>query len=122
MATGPDGPYREGTMTTPMPQHAPPPSPWPMQRNHGGATAALICGIIGLVAVPGLGVVGWILGHMALKEIDASPQWGWANRDHATIGKILGIVGTVLYGAIFLLVILMYVGMFVLVIALEGSA
>lgn len=121
MGAQPAGSYRGGTMTTPLPQHLPPPSPWPMPRNHGGATAALVCGILGLVAVPGLGVVGWILGHVALKEIDASPESGWTNRDHAKIGKILGIVGTLLYGAIFLFVILLYVGMFALFAATATS-
>ena len=92
-----------------------------MPRNHGLATAALVCGIVGLVAVPGVGIVAWVLGHMALKEIDAAPDAGWTNRDHASIGKILGIVGTLLYGAIFLGIILLYVGMLAVFAFSAGS-
>lgn len=88
------------------------PGPWPVRPSHGGATAALVCGIIGLVAVPGVGLVAWIIGHIALDEIDASPPGTWANRDHANIGKILGIVSTVLYGLIIGFVVLIYAGMF----------
>lgn len=102
--------YRGRTMTHMTPYGSVPPA-WPMPRNHGMAMAALVCGIVGLIAVPGVGVVAWVLGHMALKEIDSSPEAGWSNRDHASIGKILGIVGTVLYGAIFLGIILLYVGL-----------
>ena len=88
------------------------PGPWTLRPSHGGATAALICGIIGLVAVPGLGIVAWIVGHLALKEIDAAPPGAWANREHANIGKILGIVSTVLYGLVIAFIILLYVGLF----------
>ncbi|HIZ98291.1 MAG TPA: DUF4190 domain-containing protein, partial [Candidatus Janibacter merdipullorum] len=95
------------------------PGPWTLRPSHGGATAALICGIIGLVAVPGLGIVAWIIGHLALKEIDAAPPGAWANREHANIGKILGIVSTVLYGLIFGFIILMYVGIIAFAIGME---
>lgn len=77
------------------------------------ATAALVCGIIGLVAVPGLGIVAWILGHIALQEIDRAPTGTWSNRDHANIGKILGIVSTVLYGVVIIAFVVIYVGFFV---------
>lgn len=93
------------------------PVPWPVRPSHSLGTAALVCGIIGLVAVPGLGVVAWIMGHLALKEIDASPPGAWANRDHANIGKILGIVSTILYGAIFLFIIVVYVGLFAVIMS-----
>lgn len=93
-----------------------------MPRNHGLATAALVCGIVGLIAVPGVGIVAWVLGNMALKEIDSSPGGGWTNRDHASIGKILGIVGTLLYGVIFLVIILLYVGLFAFAIAAGSGA
>lgn len=76
-------------------------SPWVAQ-NHGGAVGALVTGILGIVLVPGVGIVAWILGSIALKEIDANPQ-AWANRDHAVVGRILGIVGTVIFGVLVLL-------------------
>lgn len=104
-------------MTQPPPQ-TPPPYPFQPVRQHGTATAALVLGILGIVVVPGLGIVAWILGHMALKEIDANPQAGWSNRDHANIGKILGIVGTALFAMIFLCVGVYFVGLFAI---LAGS-
>lgn len=79
------------------PHQLPPPSPFPAQINHGGATAALVLGIIGLTLVPGVGIVAWVLGAKALEEIDANPQVTYANREHAKVGKILGIVGTVYF-------------------------
>lgn len=86
------------------------------------ATAALVCGIIGLVAVPGLGIVAWILGHIALQEIDSAPEGTWSNRDHANLGKILGIVSTVLYGLIFVGFAVLYLGSFlVFFIVLAGT-
>lgn len=88
------------------------PAPWPVRPSHGGATAALVCGIIGLIAVPGVGIVAWIIGNMALREIDSSPPDTWANRDHANIGRVLGIVSTILYGAICGFIALVYAGMF----------
>lgn len=102
-------------MTMQPPPQLPPPAPWPIRPSHGLATASLVCGIIGLIAVPGLGIVSWIMGHLALKEIDASPPGTWANRDHANIGKILGIVSTVLYALIFGCVVAFYVWLFAFV-------
>ncbi|WP_435198528.1 DUF4190 domain-containing protein [Janibacter sp. GS2] len=94
-----------------------PPSPWAAPRNHANATAALVLGIVGLTMIPGLGIVAWILGAKALQEIDADPQAGWTNREHATIGRILGIVGTILFAAI-ILVIICY---FAVIIVFTGS-
>lgn len=96
--------YRGPIMTNqPAPQT--PPSPWAAPRNHANATAALVLGILGLTMIPGLGIVAWIMGVKALQEIDADPQAGWTNREHATVGKILGIVGTIIFAAIILFVI-----------------
>lgn len=113
--------YGDPTMTMqPHPQqHVP--YPWPARPSHGTATAALVCGILGLIAVPGLGVVAWILGHIALQEIDAAPPGAWSNRDHASIGKTLGIVSLVLYGLIILAVVLIYVGLFAVLFVMLGS-
>ncbi|HBO54729.1 MAG: DUF4190 domain-containing protein [Kytococcus sp.] len=113
--------YAGRTMTdpSPYPTPLPPTPPWAATRTHGGATAALVLGILGLSVLPGLGVVAWILGSTALREIDADPQGGWSNRDHAHIGKILGIVGTVLFVGLILL-LLCYFGFIVALVA--GSA
>lgn len=101
------------------PPQLPPPSPFPVQQSHGNATAALVLGILGLTMVPGLGIVAWILGSKALDEMDANPYAGWSNRDHAKVGKILGIVGTV-YFALIVLFCVCYFG--IVIIALGASA
>ena len=85
------------------------------------ATAALVCGIIGLVAVPGLGIVAWVLGHIALQEIDRAPEGAFSNRDHANIGKILGIVSTVLYAVVIIAFVVLYVGFFVVFFAVMAG-
>ena len=86
------------------------------------ATAALVCGIIGLVAVPGLVIVAWSLGLTGVHEIDSAPEGSWSNRDHANLGKILGIVSTVLYGLIFVGFAVLYFGFFlVFFIVLAGT-
>ena len=104
------------TMT--HPPQLPPPSPFPAQTTHGGATAALVLGIIGLTLVPGLGVVAWILGVKALEEMDANPRITYVNREYAKVGKILGIVGTV-YVVGLVLIVCCY---FAFVAAVIGSA
>ena len=93
-----------------------PTGPWAVRRDHGGATAALVLGILGLSLVPGLGILAWVLGARALQEIDADPQAGWTNRDHANIGKILGIIGTLLFLGI-VLVVVCYFGFFFTILA-----
>lgn len=111
-------PYAGRTMSDPSPyrQQLPPPTPWAATRTHGGATAALVLGILGLSVVPGLGVVAWILGSRALREIDADPQGGWTNRDHANVGRILGIVGTVLLVGM-ILIMICYFGFVIALVA-----
>lgn len=100
------------------PPQLPPPSPFQPQTSHGTATAALVLGIIGLTLVPGVGIVAWILGVKALDEIDANPQVVYANREHAKVGKILGIVGTVY----FIGLILFICCYFAFIAAVIGSA
>jgi len=57
----------------------------------------LVLGILGLVACAVLGPIAWIMGNTDLKKMDAGvmdPE----GRSNTQIGKILGIVGTVLLG------------------------
>ena len=68
------------------------------------ATLALVLGIVGLTICPGAASIpAWIIGHEAVKEIDAS-NGAFGGRSMAFAGKITGIVGTVL-GALGLLAI-----------------
>ena len=55
-------------------------------------------GIVGIMGVWVTSPIAWYLGNQALREIDASPR-RYGHRDFVSIGRILGIVGTVLLGA-----------------------
>jgi uncharacterized membrane protein len=55
----------------------------------------LILGILSLVCFQPLGIAAWIMGNSAIKEIDAAPG-RYANRQIVQIGRILGIIATVL--------------------------
>ncbi len=59
------------------------------------ATTVLVLGIVGLVLCQICSPIAWIMGNKEVAAIDAgrrSPE----NRQQATIGRILGIIGTVL--------------------------
>jgi hypothetical protein len=89
------------------PPPAPPPPPGygypqyvPPAPNHPKATTALVLGIIGLTGIMCyitflVAPVAWVIGHKAVKEIDANPG-AYGGRSEANAGKIMGIVGTVL--------------------------
>ena len=70
----------------------------------GGATAALVLGILSLVLCPLCGPVAWGLGRKAEQEIDRSGGH-LGGRGLATAGKILGIIGTVLIVVVIAVVI-----------------
>ena len=60
------------------------------------ATLALVLGIVGLTICPGAASIpAWIIGHEAVKEIDAS-NGTLGGRSMAFAGKVTGIIGTVL--------------------------
>ncbi len=63
-------------------------------KPHRG-TLILVLGILGLVVCSPLAIVAWILGSADLKEMDAGTM-DPAGRSNTNVGKILGIVGTVL--------------------------
>lgn len=93
-----------------MSQYPPPPPPpyAPPPRNHPQATTILVLGICGLVLCQVLGPFAWVMGTRALREIDASHgQLG--GRDTVNIGRILGIIGTVLM----VLGLVLFLGLFV---------
>ena len=71
-------------------------SSYPMPpRNHPQATTILVLGILGLLLCGVLGPFAWSMGNKALREIDAS-QGQLAGRETVNIGRILGIITTVL--------------------------
>lgn len=65
-------------------------------RNADGATAALVCGIVGLLCCGILSVIAWVQGNKALAQIDASGGT-LGGRSNASVGRILGIIGTILW-------------------------
>ena len=74
------------------------------QQEHPQATTILILGICGLVLCQVLGPFAWSMGNKALREIDSS-QGQLGGRDTVNIGRILGIVATVIMGLAFLAIL-----------------
>lgn len=102
-----------------------PPSPTPYSSgplagpppNHPKSTTVLVLGILSLVACSILGPFAWIMGNRTVAEIDASNgQLG--GRDTANIGRILGIVASVLL----VLLVLFLIVMVVLTVFVAGTS
>jgi hypothetical protein len=76
------------------------------------ATTVLVLGILGLVCCGPLGIVAWVMGQNEVQAIDAGRR-DPTNRGTANAGRILGIVGTVLFAiGIVWLVLAMSAGFF----------
>lgn len=69
--------------------------------NHSKATAALVCGILGLLCFAPLGIVAIVLGAQAKADIDRSPGM-YKNRGMAQAGFIVGIVAVALWAVVLL--------------------
>ena len=84
-------------------------------KPHRG-TLILVLGILGLIVCAFCAPAAWIMGKADLKEMDAG-QMDPEGRDVTNIGKILGIIGTVL------MILGCFVGLliFVLQIVLVGA-
>jgi hypothetical protein len=80
---------------SPPPPPPPPPSGGPGAVDHPKGMTILILGILSLVCCSPLGIAAWLMGNSALKEIDSQPG-RYANRQIVQIGRILGIIGTVI--------------------------
>jgi uncharacterized membrane protein YjgN (DUF898 family) len=88
-------------------QYQPPVYPG-AHREHPQATTILVLGILSLAVCGLVGPFAWSMGNRALREIDAS-YGQLTGRDMVNIGRILGMVGTILLGvgiAIFLVAFL----------------
>lgn len=90
---------------------SPPPYGQP-QQDHPQATTILILGICALVLCQVLGPFAWSMGNKALREIDASQgtQAPLGGRDTVNVGRILGMVSTILLGLAIVVVVLVVVG------------
>ena len=75
----------------------------------------LILGIIGIVACQILGPIAWVMGNADMKEIRAGLR-DPAGEQLTNVGRILGIIGTVLLG------LNIVITMFVVVMMVIGAA
>jgi uncharacterized membrane protein YjgN (DUF898 family) len=71
------------------PQYAGPPP------NHAQATTVLVLGILSVVVCQIVGPFAWVMGNRVVREIDAS-HGALGGRTEANVGRILGLVATVL--------------------------
>ncbi len=78
---------------------------------HPQGTAILVLGIVGIVVCGIAAVVALVMGNKALKEIDANPS-AYNNRQMVVVGRILGIVGTVLWAAVIIGYIIFFIAVF----------
>jgi predicted Zn finger-like uncharacterized protein len=81
----------------------------------------LILGIVGLVAFPILCPVAWIMGNIDIKEIRAG-RMDPEGESMTNIGRILGIVGTILHGLVIIGFCLVYLLFFVIFGAIFAGA
>jgi len=76
--------------------------------DHPQGVLILVLGILGLVGVGILSPFAWVLGSRALRDIRATGQHP-GNEQLIVIGRVLGIVGTVLLAVALVLVLLLLV-------------
>lgn len=78
----------------PMPPAAPVPGGPGMPARHPDSNLVLILGILGLLVCQVLSPIAWIKGNSALREIRSNPG-SFTGESEANIGRILGIIGTI---------------------------
>ena len=89
------------------------PAGWaPAPPRHPQATTVLVLGILGIVACGVLAPIAWYMGSKAMAEIDATPG-AYSGEGEVRTGRILGIVGSVLFA---LMVVFLIIGFVVLLI------
>lgn len=86
--------------------------------DHPQGVLILVLGILGLVGVGILSPFAWVMGSRALRDIRATGQHP-GNEQLIVIGRVLGIVGTVLL-VLALVMVLVFLGLFA-VAAVSGS-
>ncbi len=91
-----------------MSQYPATPPPYNAPRDHPQTTTILILGILGLVLCQVLGPFAWSMGNKALREIDAS-EGHFGGRDTVNVGRILGIIGTIILGLFVLALVFLFV-------------
>ena len=91
-----------------QPQWGPPANPFDSE-----STPILVTGILSIVVCGPVGLYAWIAGNKLRNRANAA---GWPEPANAKVGRILGIVGTIL-GSVWVLAV---VGWFVFLISLSG--
>jgi len=114
------GGYAGYTAPQPYPQqYAVNPYAAVMAPEHPQGTAILVLGILGFFT--GItGLIAWIMGHKAEKEMAASGIT-YSNASNIKIGKILGIVTTILAGVYLLFIVGYLIFIFVLLASISTT-
>jgi uncharacterized membrane protein YjgN (DUF898 family) len=98
----------------PPPGYGPPGQPgYPAYRpeppKHPQAVTVLVLGILGIVVCGLCGPFAWSMGSKAEREMAAQPG-RWSGGSEITVGKILGIVSTVLLGLALVVLVVFVAG------------
>ncbi len=80
--------------------------------KHPQAVTVLVLGIIGILFCQILGPFAWVMGNKGIKEVDANPNQ-YDGRTELLVGKILGIVATVLL-VLSIVALVFFIGIFVI--------
>jgi len=94
-------------------------SPAAQGKTSGRATTSLVLGILGFVCCQICAPFAWYLGSQELKAIQAG-QSSSAGQGVALAGKVLGIIGTILF-VLAVLWVIFFGGMAVLSALAEGA-
>lgn len=88
-------------------------------QEHPQGTTILILGILGFVTSGICGAIAWYMGSKAQKEMAASGT-RYSNESNINVGKILGMVTTIL-GLLGILLVIVYIIIMVVMVASIGS-
>lgn len=106
----------------PAPYQQPSPyaqQPYAMQQEHPQGTIILVLGILGFVTSGICGAIAWYMGSKVQKEMQATGA-RYSNESNINIGKILGMVTTIL-GIIGIVFLIIYIIFIVVMVASVGS-
>jgi hypothetical protein len=84
------------------------------QVEHPQGTMVLVLGVLGIVACQLVAPFAWVMGNKALEEIDRDPL-RYSNRSNVNLGRILGMVGTIILGVGLVLSVLYFIFIIVLI-------
>jgi hypothetical protein len=80
-------------------------------RAHPKGTTILVLGILSLI-ICGLilGPIAWVMGNNAKREMEAQPGVVWTNAGSVNAGRICGMIATILYAVVIVLVVVTSAG------------